>query len=318
MKNVFCLLLTFLMISFISIPNGHGLITGHSLSANGSGQTYTGNIVLNHWGSLDGSGYCKVEDQTWTPSGPPCVVAIELSVTYTDTANIGGTISGSIEGTSAVFGEPGVLVGNWDDGAPRPMDGSATIVFSTEPIDFPGRNTAHKGTCQEWDWGYNVYNWEASGEVVAQRAYDLAISSTTETTSSSASIGTDASVGVSESTGKTQGEDWDFGQSITMSVPAANQMTTGTWAMDTNYTDKKACLKCGESVQTKFEHRRICGEEEPGIIAGCGEPYWICPDNSDEDDHKVRTCIRAHCEEGFRRCTNPICDSSLFDRGHID
>ena len=207
-----------LIASFISVPVD-ALVTGASLSATQTGGTFTGDFKLNYWGQghdwqrTARQGHRKVESEEWDPNAPPCLVRINLAITYNDTGNVGGSIDGSIHGTAAMIAEPGVLVGNWDKGAPRPFDGEQVLVLHTNEMYFPERQPHLAGTYEHYQAG--TFKWSAIGEAIAQRAYDLKISTTTteRTETDSAEIGPGASIGtsVSKSTGKTQGVDWDFG-----------------------------------------------------------------------------------------------------------
>ncbi|MYG00019.1 hypothetical protein F4212_12940 [Candidatus Poribacteria bacterium] len=300
-KSLFSITLI-LIASLMCVPHAAAVVTGASLSANDTG-TFNGTLYINAWGqSYNWSGtakegLCKLEKQEWNPSGPPCLVGIDLTITFDDTGNIGGVIDGEIAGKSVLRVHPGRQVGNWDNGAPRPFEGEGTFVISTNDIEFPGRRKEYQGTCQEWSPG--TYRWSAVGEVIAQLAYDLRVETETRTDGSTdgAQIGTGAFIGtsVSSSTGRTQGVDWDFGQSPSITIDAASPgdptaPVTGEWIVNTEFVTVKKCIRCGEDVETKWEHRPICGSEKPGIFAGCGDPYWTCPSMSELDDHKVRTC----------------------------
>lgn len=267
-----------LIASFISVPVD-ALVTGESLSATQTGGTFTGDFKLNlfgqalYWQGTARQGHRKVESVKWDPSAPPPLVRIELAITYDDTGIVGGTIDGSIHGTAAVRAEPGVRVGNWDKGAPRPFDGEQVLVLHTNERYFPERQPHLIFTYSHYKAG--TFKWSAIGEAIAQRAYDLKISTeTTERTETdSAEIGPGASLGtsVSKSTGKTQGVDWDFGQSVSLSVDASPpgespaKPVTGQWVVIKSFDLVKKCIACGLDVARHLEHYR-----------NWGFGMWIC------------------------------------------
>ncbi len=259
-----------LIASFISALPVDALVTGASLSATQTGGTFTGDFKLNRWGQghdwqgTGRQGHYKVESESWDPSSPPCLVRIELAITYDDTGNVGGTIDGSIHGTAAMRAEPGVRVGNWDKGAPRPFDGEQVLVLHTNERYFPERQPHLAGTYSHYKAG--TFEWSATGEAIAQRAYDLKISTTTteRTVTTEAEVGRIATVGVgvSKTTGKTQGVDWDFGQSVSLSVDASPpgespvKPVKGQWVVIKEYELVKKCIACSRDVSDKFEHYR--------------------------------------------------------------
>lgn len=271
MRNYGLVLSILLLIAgLLCVPHVHALVTGASLSANGTG-TFKGDITVNaygqghDWQGTARQGYAKVENEKWDPSSPPCQVRIILSITYNDTGNVGGTIDGSIHGTAAMLSEPGQQVGNWDDGAPRPLDGEGTLFLFTNDMVFPERDPDLVGTYAHYRAG--TFEWSAIGSVSAQRAYDLKISTTTTSTTHTdgAEIGTGgASVGtsVSKSTGKTQGVDWDFGQSVSLSVDASPpgespaKPVTGQWVVIKSIDYAKKCICSGHDVTRMLQYYR--------------------------------------------------------------
>lgn len=230
MKKVITFITTLIIASFIGMTSGYGLIFGYAFKATESGTAYIGDITINHWDPLNGNRYCEVEGAAWNPSSPPAKVCVALVIESDGTGIVSGNINGIIGGKPRLKNGPGVYVGKWVNGAPRPFTETETTIIYSEDVNFPGRNPSNVGTCAEYPSGRHSYTWSATGTVSAQRAYGPFTSDPITQTKAA-----HAKIGLSNSTGKIRGVDWFLGPSLAAEVRGTN----GKWILDVTYSTRK-------------------------------------------------------------------------------
>lgn len=231
MKRVIFSAFVLLTVLFCSLSGETSLLTYNtSLTATGTNQTYSGNVVFNHWISS------QVEEETWVdpPGKPPAKVQVIASIEYRGFGYFSGTITSSLGNITS----HGATVGNFviDESTgnakiPQHTDTKHTYLFRTEPVTPPWHDEVYNPTFVGSVSSYKSYAWNGSATATAEGAAWMSSSSQTTGTSTSTSqgtsTGTETSAGTSETIG-TGGVEGTVSSEVSASETQSQSSSTGT------------------------------------------------------------------------------------------